>query len=126
MTKELYLVPCKHGNYARQYGQSIIVAQAKVGHKYITVCDNKNYRIDGRKFDVEYDEDENGNEFYDEVSEYTSDFYAYDTVEGAEEYLERDVLLTSIKQYDINRLPLDVLRDISSVLESHTQKVIKK
>lgn len=123
--KELYLVPCKRGNYARDHGQSIIIVQAKVGRKYLTVTD-KNYRLDGIRFDVEEDEDENGNVFYDEVSDYTSDFYAYDNVKGAEEYLRRDVLLTSIKRFDIDRLPLDVLQDISDVLENHTLKKEKK
>lgn len=122
---KLYLVPCKHGNYARDHGQSIIVVQAKEGRKYLTVTD-KNYKLNGRKFDIEQDEDENGNIYYNEISEYKSDFYAYDTLEEAEEYLRRDILLTYIKGFVLDKVSLNTLQKISDALKENAQLALRK
>lgn len=122
---KLYLVPCKHGNYARDHGQSIIVVQAKAGRKYLTVAD-KNHQLNGRKFDVEQDEDENGNKYHDEISEYKSDFCAYDTLEEAEEYLRRDVLLTYIKGFILDKVSLNTLQKISDALKENIRCAQRK
>lgn len=119
--KQLYLVSDKYGNYARDHGQSIIVVQAKAGRKYLTVTD-KNHQLNGRKFDIEQDEDENGNKYHDEISEYKSDFYAYDTLEEAEEYLRRDILLTYIKGFILDKVSLNTLQKISDALKENTHK----
>ena len=122
----LFLIPYEYGNYVRTHGQSIIAVQAKVGRKHMTVIDAyKGALIDRIKFDLVGDIDENGAVFHDQVSDYTSDFYAYEKLEDAEAYLRRNVLLKEIKQYVFDKLPLDVLQSIADVLYTHSEQAKK-